>query len=330
MILIGVLLVLIGLTSFVGLVFFGKFLGFLFIYPFFLKQIVVLGVDIYLAKAFAILLTFGFWFVLFKYFLRVSSRKRNIGFAFLIAFFVIHAFISYLINRDRPVSIDGDRGFCTIDQITGNVLQFNQAIFDSTGQKAEPCTDEELRQLVLQKNFPSGEIPLEKIGSWFDRNGKPLLYYYQDSKGKFHFRYTPGFTKTGQKWQPVTKEVLEKNQKQLEEQITEENKDTMGVKEFEKNQWKMDESKWCMLFTIACVLMIIVLWYLVLTSSKFDTTFTYLFLSIPLLALGVFNGLYYFQTPTWLTVTVISLLTVGPIAIIFLAGVLAAMFETPK
>lgn len=342
MIVFGGGLILIALISILGLIFYGKYAGFLFIYPYALNLVTALGINFYLAKIFALLLTLGFWIAIFKFFLSFKARSRLIGFSLLVGFFVLHTMAMYFINKDRPVTLEGRRRFCLVDVISGKIQQFDRQLYGSTGELAHKCTDEELRQLALQKIHPEGEMSFEDIGSWFDENGKPIVYYYRDSNNQFHFRYIPGYTKTGKVWKLVTSKVLQEIQPELEKQM-QKRKQTTRAPTFSYQKKKIEKAsvvsgsfdlkrfyqKFPLIYVTLFSLINVITWVLLFRKEDLSLGGRIGLISATVLlnAIG-YSGIDYSYRYSWITVSILLATALAPILSFFIAGIVSGIKES--
>ncbi len=324
------LLIVIGAISLLVAILYGKYFAFLALYPDLVDMVADFGVNIYLSRIVAVFVTIGLWVAIFKFLLSFSQKKREIGFFILLGLFVLHTFCLYIINLNRSVSVDGQVGFCTRDQITGRVEYFDRSLYDASGQKAEKCTKDEIRQLRVQDKYPNNEIPLIAIGNWFDENGSSLVYYYKDSQGVLHFRYMGGFAQTGEMWQQVTKEVLGKISPNLQSQFQQTKGDVVLRHNFDdrpnlKTLYRNSLAGYLIFF----VFLNIVFWvvFLKIASLSFGTRASLIGLA-GLVNLVGFCGIDYASSWSGLAVAVLMISLASPFVISFVKGFWTGMRES--
>ncbi len=335
MILLGLSLITVALISLLGIILYGKFLGFLVIYPYTFEMITAFGTNVYLARIFAVLATIGFWIAIFYFMLSFSARNRMIGFSLLILFVMAHALALYLVNKDRAVTIHGEVGYCAKDPISGIIQYYGQPIYDPAGQQAHKCTKEEIRQLMIQNQYSDGEILPGEIGEWFDSEGKPLLYYYRDKGGKLHFRYIGGYSKVGRKWKKVTPEVLQEIQGDLEEQassgVQRDSGFVVRVRSVPKSQISLINfyRNFPFIYVFLFSLLNIIAWVLIF-KDKLERYQHWLGLISGVVVVNIiaYVGIDYSDSYSGLVMAILILSVVGPFLVEFLKGVVVGIGES--
>ena len=199
----GIVLVGLGLLLLIGMIKYASVLGIFLVYSYMVEEISGLGLNSYLAKAIAIPLGIGLWYVIVKLFFSWWEKKRILGIAILALFFVLHSLALFFISRDTLVNpVTGEVKFCTVHPYTGTIQPFEQSVFDKFGQKAEPCTKMQIKQYLREQEYgqgPLAEMKIDQVEAGFISKvtGETLFFFCRDASGLPRFYPAQGYCPWG-------------------------------------------------------------------------------------------------------------------------------------
>jgi len=179
----------------------------------------VLDLNPHLANV-LVLATFVATIFFAKYFYSFSSTRRFVGVAGVAALLIGHSLVLWYGTKDKPFDRHGNAIKCYVLTRDGQVSYGEHAGVDpSTGRQCRSVTPEMLERL---QKYAAGKRP-QAIATpspvFFDpRSGEPIVWYSKDKENVLEIFDLMGFhPATGEELLPVTREVAEKWNEQVEE-----------------------------------------------------------------------------------------------------------------
>jgi len=234
---VGIVLLGLALLLLIGMIKYASVLGIFLVYSYVVEEITGLGLNSYLAKAIAIPIGIGLWYLTVKYFFSWWESKRLIGIIGLALFFVLHCLALFFISRDTLVNpVTGEVKFCTVHPYTGTIQPFEQSVFDKFGQKAEPCTNAQIEQCLRETEHghgPLAEVAIDQVEQGFVSKvtGETLFFFCRDASGLPRFYPAKGYCPWGGELAPVTMETI----KEFSAKQKERDNDKKQLDEFRQN-----------------------------------------------------------------------------------------------
>lgn len=202
--------ILLALTAF-GIWKLGTWIGFFLVYSWVLTQITSYGLDSNLAKIASVVIGCAVWFGA----LRLMKKNLVWGAIIVITLIIAQSSFLYVMSRNRyfnPTSGSPTK-YYTMNPVSGQYELFDQPIYDSFGQQAQPVTAEIATKIERRKNTnncANNVVAADRIEKFFDpESGQALVFYCKDPEGKYRLFSSPGYDpKTGQKLEPVNTTVM--------------------------------------------------------------------------------------------------------------------------
>jgi hypothetical protein len=167
----------------------------------------ITGLDPYLANVVFLLFLVPFFIGVRSYLFSLKKTKRHTGLAILIALGVLYNAGLYFATRNQYFVGADTKYYALVPG--GVVFSTRPGTEPRYGVAFQPVTPEKIRWLLRIQKGQIQAVPDPARHDWFDSVTRdPLLWYYTDSDGNFHFFDGPGYAPaTGDELKPVNPDI---------------------------------------------------------------------------------------------------------------------------
>jgi hypothetical protein len=139
-----------------------------------------------------------------SYLFSFKKARRRAGLAVLVALAILYNGSLYLVTRNQYFVGADTKYYALVPG--GVVFSARPGIDPQYGIRFQPVTPDKIKWLLRIKQGQLQAVPDPARHDWFDRVTRdPVLWYYADADGAFHFFDGPGYAPaTGDELKPVT------------------------------------------------------------------------------------------------------------------------------